>query len=142
MPLLPALRFCPWDLELKTIINELDKPNLLNIGPSMCCTILQVAIVSQEESAMYVTYFDFDKLEFVPQRGEKVYMFPRTNHCEVMREGAAAVVSNQRVGARRSFSAYPSYMVSSLFWALLNNWHPAVRALHESPQGEIHRGSI
>jgi hypothetical protein len=61
---------------------ELEIPTLLTQVTIVCC-ILQVAIISQEESAMYVTYFDFDKLEFRPERGEKVYVFPRTHHCEV-----------------------------------------------------------
>ena len=50
---------------------------------ALTCAVIQVAIISQEESAMYVTYFDFDKLEFMPEMGESVYVFPRTHHCEV-----------------------------------------------------------
>lgn len=42
----------------------------------------QVAIVSQESSALWVGEFDFDSLEFVGDG--RMYHFPRNNHCEVV----------------------------------------------------------
>jgi len=38
----------------------------------------RVAVISQENSAVYVTYFDWEKLDFAPEKGETIYNFPRS----------------------------------------------------------------
>jgi hypothetical protein len=43
--------------------------------------LLQAAIVSQENSAMWVGNFDFEALEFTDEG--TVFNFPRDNHCDV-----------------------------------------------------------
>jgi hypothetical protein len=45
--------------------------------------VCQVAIVSQENSAMYVSYFDWEKMDFAPEKGETIFNFPRSTDCEV-----------------------------------------------------------
>jgi hypothetical protein len=48
-----------------------------------------VAVVTQEDSAMYVSYFNWETLEFEPEKGENVFYFPRSDACEVSRWEAA-----------------------------------------------------
>jgi hypothetical protein len=45
----------------------------------------QVAITSQEDSALWIGTFDFEALEFVDSDKEQVYHFPRDNHCDMVR---------------------------------------------------------
>lgn len=44
----------------------------------------RVAIISQEDSAMYVGYFDFEALDFTLRDEERIYHFPRDNHCDMI----------------------------------------------------------
>lgn len=45
----------------------------------------RVAIASQEDSALFVGTFDWDALEFVESDDDRVYHFPRNEHCEMVR---------------------------------------------------------
>jgi hypothetical protein len=51
--------------------------------------LLQAAIVSQENSAMWVGTFDFEALKFTSEGA--VYNFPRDNHCDVSPAAALLV---------------------------------------------------
>jgi hypothetical protein len=54
--------------------------------------LLQAAIVSQENSAMWVGTFDFEALEFTSEGA--VYHFPRDNHCDVSAAAASSAPSH------------------------------------------------
>lgn len=61
-----------------------------------------MAITSQENSAMWVGYFDFEALEFSDE-GSQVYHFPRDNHCDMVRAAPRAAT----VGGRPRSHALP-----------------------------------
>lgn len=48
-----------------------------------------MAIISQENSAMWVGTFDMEKLEFTSDG--TIYNFPRDNHCDVSEVAHGAV---------------------------------------------------
>ncbi|GBF92520.1 hypothetical protein Rsub_04624 [Raphidocelis subcapitata] len=44
----------------------------------------KIAITSQEDSALWIGTFDFEALEFIEPDSERVYHFPRDNHCQMI----------------------------------------------------------
>lgn len=41
-------------------------------------------ITSQENSALWIGTFDFEVFEFIDPENDRIYHFPRDNHCEMV----------------------------------------------------------
>ncbi|KAF6251183.1 hypothetical protein COO60DRAFT_1562562 [Scenedesmus sp. NREL 46B-D3] len=70
---------CGWDV-LKTV--EIPRTAFFTDYSGMAVRGNRIAIVSQENAALWIGTFDFEALEFTDEG--RVFNFPRDNHCDIM----------------------------------------------------------